>query len=268
MNNIGKKFEELERQKRTAFLPFIVAGDPDYSRSLAFAKELAKTADFLEIGFPYSDPLADGPTIQAADMRALKSGMTVSKVFSLIRDIRKASDIPISVLVYANLVFKRGIDRFYRDAKQAGIDGVLIPDVPVEESEPYVRAAKRYGVDPIFLVTQTTTDARLKEILKHAKGYLYLVSVLGVTGGRTRFAKETGAFIRRIVQKSPLPIAVGFGISKPAQARAFAKSGADGVIVGSALIDTYQEGGSKKALRFARRFVNHKKVSGTISPRI
>ncbi|MEK9176951.1 MAG: tryptophan synthase subunit alpha, partial [Patescibacteria group bacterium] len=172
----------------------------------------------------------------------------------LVRDIRKASDIPISVLVYANLVYKRGIERFYREARKAGIDGVLIPDVPVEEAGPFVKAATKYGVDPVFLVTQTTTDARLKKIVRYARGYLYLVSVLGVTGKRAKFAKDTNAFVQRIARKSPLPVAIGFGISTRGQARAFGKAGANGVIVGSALIEAYYKGGSQKALKLARRF--------------
>jgi tryptophan synthase alpha chain len=254
MSKIAEKFEELKKANQTAFMPFIVAGDPDFKKSLAFAKALAKNADFLEIGFPYSDPLADGPTIQAADTRALKCVMTVTKVFKLIREIRKGSDIPISVLVYANLVFKRGIEKFYRDAKTAGVNGVLIPDVPVEEAEPYVNAANKYGIDPIFLVTQTTTDARLKKILKHAKGHLYLVSVLGVTGKRAKFAGNTATFIQRIARKSPLPLAIGFGISKPEQGKTFAAAGVGGIIVGSALVDIFEKHGKAAALAFSKTF--------------
>jgi len=215
-----KTFSKLKKEKRIAFMPFLVAGDPDYNTSLAMFKSVAKKADMLEIGFPYSDPLADGPTIQAADERALHSGINTDKVFSLIKDVRKFYKGPISVLVYANLVYQYGIDDFYKQAAKNGIDGVLVPDVPYEESEPFVKAAKKHKVSPVFMVTQTTTEERLKKILQHAEGYLYLVSVLGV----------------RIRKHTKLPLALGFGISQREHIANAAKAGIDGVIVGSAII--------------------------------
>jgi len=234
----------------------VVAGDPNFKASVKLAARLGQIADFLEIGFPYSDPLADGPTIQAADSRALKAGMTTAKVFKLIENIRKQISIPITVLVYANLVLQYGVDKFYRHARLAGINGVLIPDAPAEEAVPFVRAAKQHGVCPIFLVTQTTTKARLKKILKYAQGFLYLVSVLGVTGSRKTFSQETTTFIRRVKKQISLPLAVGFGISQPRQAKAFYRAGADGAIVGSAIIDMiakHQPEG--KIINFAKRFL-------------
>ncbi len=257
MASLSKKFAEVKNEHRTAFMPFLVAGDPDFKKSLGIVKHIAEHADLLELGFPYSDPLADGPTIQSADGRALASGMTTDKVFELIAQFRKSSAIPISVLVYANLVYQQGIDKFYRKAKEAGIDGVLVPDVPVEEAEPFVVAAKKYGIAPIFLVAQTTTDDRLKKILKYASGYLYLVSVLGVTGRRTSFSEETTAFIKRIRSQTNVPLAVGFGISTPEQARSFATAGADGIIVGSALIDLiYISSSGPKLTSFLKQFSN------------
>jgi len=241
--------------KRVAFMPFVVAGDPDFKTSLAVLKRLSEHADLIELGFPYSDPLADGPTIQSADGRALASGMTTEKVFELIAQFRKFSQKPISVLVYANLVYQQGIDTFYRKAKEAGIDGVLIPDVPVEEAKPFVSSAKKHGVHPIFLVAQTTTNERLKKILKHATGYLYLVSVLGVTGKRSAFSEETTEFIKRIRSQTSLPLAVGFGISTREQAVGFAKAGADGVIVGSAIVDIIAKHGDSSLLTdFTKQF--------------
>ena len=201
MTSISKKFAGVKNEHRTAFLPFVVAGDPDFTTSLAVLKRLAEHADLLEIGFPYSDPLADGAVIQAADGRALASGMNTDKVFDLISQIRTFSNIPITVLVYANLVYQKGIDAFYRKAKKAGIDGVLLPDVPVEESKPFVSAAEKYGIDPIFLVAQTTTNDRLKNILKYATGYLYLVSVLGVTGSVRYFLRTQQFLLSEFVQQ-------------------------------------------------------------------
>ena len=253
---ISQTFAAL-KERKIAFMPFLVAGDPDMKQSLEYIKHVAEHADFLELGFPYSDPLADGPTIQAADGRALASGMTTEKVFELIRNIREVSSVPITVLVYANLVYQQTIDGFYRKAKEAGIDGVLVPDLPVEESAPFVKAAKKYGIDPIFLVAQTTTNERLRHILKHAKGFLYLVSVLGVTGKRKEFSDDTTAFIKRIRTQTKLPLAVGFGIHSREQAESFAKAGADGVIVGSALIELLAQKGSRRRVGvFLNRFRN------------
>lgn len=234
--SITKKFRELKNLKRTAFMPFLAAGHPNYKKSLDCLIELSKQADFLEIGFPYSDPLADGPVIQAADSLALKNGMTTAKVFSLISELRKKTAAPVIVLVYANLVYQQGIDNFYRRAKKAGIDGVLIPDAPFEEAGEFVLAAKKYSIAPIFLVTQTTTLKRLKNILSVAEGFLYLVSVLGVTGARKNFNLDTLKFISFIKKHTTMPIAVGFGVSVPAQLKELKAVGADGVIVGSALV--------------------------------
>jgi len=229
-------FDKAKSEDRPAFMPFLVAGDPDYNTSLALFKSIAPKADMLEIGFPYSDPLADGPTIQAADERALKSKINTDKVFSLIKETRKFYKNPISVLVYANLVYQYDIDKFYKQASLCGIDGVLIPDVPLEESQMFVSAAKKYNVSPVFMVTQTTNNERLKKILEVAEGYLYLVSVLGVTGTGNSLGKETYDFIKRIKKNSKLPLALGFGISTREHVANAAEAGIDGVIVGSAII--------------------------------
>ena len=257
MNRIDERFSELRQAKRPAFMPFIVGGDPDFKTSLKIVKTLCQNCDFLEVGFPYSDPLADGPTIQAADMRALRSGATPDLVFRLIKNIRRFSDIPITVLVYANLVLQKGIDEFYRAAKKSGIDGVLIPDAPVEEIESFAKAAEENGIRQIFLVSQTTTNQRLKATLKHAQGFLYLVSILGVTGARRSFTKETSQFIRRIKSQANLPLCVGFGVSSAKQFKNMIKSGADGVIVGSALINVIANNlRSKLVLKKVRDFAS------------
>lgn len=246
MSLITKKFLQVRQLKKTAFMPFVVAGDPDFQTSLEIIKTLALNADFLELGFPYSDPLADGPTIQAANDRALKSGMNTDRVFTLIAKARKFTTLPITVLVYANIVYQYGIERFYKRAARTGINGVLVPDIPIEESAPYVAAAQRHGIDPIFLATQTTTPARLKKILKAAQGFLYIVSVLGVTGARKKLPRSTNELIQRIKKQTNLPLAVGFGISTPQQGRAVAKAGADGYIIGSALIKIIANQPNKK----------------------
>ncbi|HTB07010.1 MAG TPA: tryptophan synthase subunit alpha [Bacteroidia bacterium] len=236
MSKFIDTFSKAKKEGKPAFMPFLVAGDPDFETSLSIFRAIAPYADMLEIGFPYSDPLADGPTIQAADERALHSGIDTENVFSLISEIRSFYKGPISVLVYANLVYQYGIDTFYKQALKCGIDGVLIPDVPYEESEQFVKAAKKHKVAPVFMVTQTTNEARLKNILQHAEGYLYLVSVLGVTGSRTSMGNDTYDFIRRIRKHTKLPLALGFGISKKEHITNAAKAGIDGVIVGSAII--------------------------------
>jgi tryptophan synthase alpha chain len=241
MTRIEQKFQEIKTKGRIAFMPFLVAGDPDFETSISIAREIVPFADLLEIGFPYSDPLADGSTIQAADNRALHSGMNTDRVFAFIKKLREDTEIPITVLVYANIVYQRGIERFYSEAKIAGIDGVLIPDVPVEESGPFVKASRIADIDSIFLVAPTTTSARLKKILWYAKGFLYVVSVLGVTGIRDSLSSGTPQFLRRIKRQTDLPLAVGFGISKKGHITLLKKQGADGAIVGSALVKIIEQ---------------------------
>ncbi|MFY9462700.1 MAG: tryptophan synthase subunit alpha [Candidatus Sungiibacteriota bacterium] len=241
MTRIEKIFAETRSRHKIAFMPFLVAGDPDFDTGIAIAKKIIPFADLLEIGFPYSDPLADGPTIQTADNRALRAGMNTDRVFAFIKKLREFIDVPITILVYANLVYQRDINRFYQDAKAAGVDGVLIPDVPVEESEPFVEASRIAGIDPIFLVAPTTTPERLKKILYYARGYLYIVSVLGVTGTRDSLSSGIPHLLRRIKRQTDLPLAVGFGISTKEHITMLKKSGADGAIVGSALVKIIEQ---------------------------
>lgn len=233
-------------------MPFLVAGDPDFKTSLRIAKLFSSYADFLEIGFPYSDPLADGPVIQAADNRALRAGMYTDQVFNFIRQVRKFTPIPITVLVYANLVYRNGINRFYKEAARAGVDGVLVPDVPVEESKPFVTAARVAKITPIFMVTQTTDKKRLRAITKPAAGHLYLVSVLGVTGQRQKLPCETFEFIKFIRKHTNLPLAVGFGVANPDHIRKLKHAGIDGVIVGSALIKIIEANKNSKSRMFVK----------------
>ena len=238
MTRYAATFQALRARKEKAFIPFFVMGDPDYGTSLDAVKAaLGAGADMLELGIGFSDPIADGPTIQAADIRALQAGMTVDRCFRFIRDIRTFSDVPIGLLVYCNLIYRRGIDRFFREAGQAGVDGILAADVPVEEAGQFLEASDRWNVDPIFMVTPATTEKRLDAILKRARGFLYMVALLGVTGARGSLHPAALKLLRRVRSRTDLPICVGFGISRPEHVRMLSRSGADGAIVGSAVVD-------------------------------
>ena len=213
MNRIDQVFENLKNKKQTALMPFLVAGHPNFQTSLKLLQTISTHADLIEIGFPYSDPLADGPVIQRADQIALKSGITTDYVFKLIKQFRKTSQIPITVLVYANLIYQRGIERFYTDSAKAGIDGVLVPDLPFEESERFVAMARKFNVANICLIAPTTDRSRLKKILPIADSYIYLTSVVGITGARKDIPSATLNFLRSLKKQTKLPIAVGVGIS-------------------------------------------------------
>lgn len=224
--------------KKPAFIGFTVAGDPDKATCVRIARALITGGtDILELGVPFSDPVADGPTIQKADERALAAGTTPDTVFEIVREIRKGSDVPIVFLTYYNIVHRRGNERFYQEAHDAGVDGILIADMPVEESEEVCAVAARTGIDPIFLITQTTSDERIKKIAAKARGYLYLVAVLGVTGVREQVSGGAIDLLHRVRRYTGLPLALGFGISTPAHAQTCARAGADGVIVGSAIVE-------------------------------
>ena len=171
--------------------------------------------DILELGVPFSDPVADGPTIQKADERALAAGTTIDTVFEIVRELRKKTDVPIVFLAYYNMIYHRGVDRFYQDAHEAGVDGILIADMPVEESDDIYETALRYRIDPIFLITQTTSDERIKKIAARAHGYLYLVAVLGVTGVRDTVSSGALELLQRVRKHTTIPLALGFGISTP-----------------------------------------------------
>jgi tryptophan synthase alpha chain len=225
-------------RKKPAFIGFTVAGDPDKVTCIRAAMALIEGGtDILELGVPFSDPVADGPTIQKADERALAAGTTVDTIFTIVRELRKKTDVPIVFLAYYNMIYHRGIDRFYREAHEAGVDGILIADMPVEESDDVYETALRYGIDPIFLITQTTSDERITKIAARAHGYLYLVAVLGVTGARDTVSSEAIDLLQRVRKHTQIPLALGFGISTPDHAKTCSAAGVDGVIVGSAIVD-------------------------------
>ncbi|WP_321505392.1 tryptophan synthase subunit alpha [uncultured Methanoregula sp.] len=235
---MGRIAEAFRNRNSPAFIGFTVAGDPDKETCIRAARALiAGGTDILELGVPFSDPVADGPTIQKADERALAAGTTPDTVFAIVRELRKSSAVPIVFLAYYNTVYRRGIRKFYQEAHDAGVDGILIADMPYEESDEVTEAAAEFGIDPIMLITQTTTEDRIKKIASRARGYLYLVAVLGVTGVRETVSDEAFALLRRVRRHTDLPLALGFGISAPEHAKTCAGQGADGVIVGSAIVD-------------------------------
>lgn len=224
-------------RKRPAFIGFTVAGDPDKETCIRAAMALIDGGtDILELGVPFSDPVADGPSIQKANERALAAGTKVDTIFEIVREIRKRSEVPIVFLAYYNMVYHRGIDRFYQEAHEAGVDGILIADMPVEESDEVYKAALRHYIDPIFLITQTTSNERIRKIAAKSRGYLYLVAVLGVTGVRDEVSTGALDLLKRVRKHTNVPLALGFGISTPRHAKTCATAGADGVIVGSAIV--------------------------------
>jgi tryptophan synthase alpha chain len=237
VSRLAAKFSALKKQGRAAFVPFITAGDPDMDTSFAILEQLpAAGADVIELGIPFSDPMADGPAVQASSVRALKAGATLLKVLEMVRKFRKADQTtPIVLMGYYNSVHAFGTARFVHDAAAAGVDGLIIVDLPIEEDDVLRVPALAQGVDLIRFVTPTTDDARLKRIVADASGYLYYVSVAGVTGTKSVPEDEVRAAIARVRAATDLPCTVGFGIRSPEQAAAIAKI-ADGVVVGSAIV--------------------------------
>jgi tryptophan synthase alpha chain len=243
MSRLQGTFERLKEAGRGGLVAYLTAGDPDAGTSAAIMTAVAAAgADVLEVGVPFSDPLADGPVIQRATERALAGGMTLRGSLDLVRRVRERSDVPIVLFTYANPVLRMEPRAFARAAADAGVDGVLILDFPVEESEPLRTPLVDAGLDPIFLVSPTTTDERIKESGKRGRGFLYVISRLGVTGARERLAADVPALLGRVRASSSLPIAIGFGISTPEHV-ADACRAADAAVVGSALVDTIARNG-------------------------
>ena len=218
-----------------AFIPFITCGDPDLETTAAIVRAAAAAgADLIELGIPFSDPTAEGPVIQEANIRALASGVTTDKVFDLVRELRKDVKVPMVFMTYANVVFSYGVERFCRTAAEAGMDGMILPDVPFEEKGDFDGICKQYGLDLISLIAPTSQD-RIAMIAKEASGFIYIVSSLGVTGVRSEITTDIGAMVSIVRENTDVPCAVGFGISRPEQAAAMAAL-SDGAIVGSAII--------------------------------
>jgi len=239
---IEKRFAALKKEGRAALVTFTMAGDPNYETSLAIAKALPNAgADIIELGMPFTDPMADGPAIQAAGLRALKSGQRMTKTLAMVREFRKADDeTPIVLMGYYNPIYIYGNDRFLADAKVAGVDGLIVVDLPPEEDEELCLPALKAGLNFIRLATPTTDDKRLPAVLTNTSGFVYYVSITGITGAAAPDAAKVTTAVARIKRHTKLPVAVGFGVKTAEHARAIAE-GADGVVVGSALIDVLHQ---------------------------
>lgn len=235
---IDTRFAQLKAEGRAAFVTFLMAGDPDLDTSLELIKALPKAgADIIEIGMPFTDPMADGPAIQAAGLRALKAGMTLRKTLAMIRDFRDGDDVtPIVLMGYYNPIYIYGVDKFLVDAKVAGVDGLIIVDLPPEEDAELCLPAMKAGLNFIRLATPTTDDKRLPAVLANTSGFVYYVSVTGITGAASADASVVGTAVARIKRHTDLPVCVGFGIRTPQAAQDIAQH-ADGAVVGSALVD-------------------------------
>lgn len=239
MSKIKNKFLELKSKNQKALIAYVVAGYPNESGTLSAVRGLVKGgADIIELGLPFSDPLADGPVIQNASHLALKKGINLIKFISLVKKIRKGTDLPLVLMTYSNLLYKHGYNRFIALAKKAGIDGFILPDMPIEEAREYLKAIHKNNADAIFLVSPNTTNERIKKIIRASSGFLYLVSVYGTTGKQQEVQKYTIDAIRNVKKTAnrKIPVGVGFGVSNQKQARFIIECGADAVIVGSAFL--------------------------------
>jgi len=268
MNRIDQAFKRLKKEGKKAFIPYVTAGDPDMGTSKEIIKGLASAgADIIEIGIPFSDPLADGPTIQRAVERSLSAGCSVRKVMSMVKEIRAVCPVPLVFMTYFNIVLNYGLKRFIADSIRNGVDGVIIPDLPMEEAGELINKAKGKDFSVILLSAPTTPIGRFRKIAGLSNGFVYYVSLTGVTGARGAIASKLKSDIIKMKRTTSMPICVGFGVSKPLQARQIAEV-ADGVIVGSAIINILEKNiGSRKNIlngieKFARSIANAVHASG------
>jgi tryptophan synthase alpha chain len=245
VNRLIKLFSDENRMNEKFFMPFLVAGDPNIDEFKQLIEKIEPSCDILEIGVPFSDPIADGPTIQEANVRAFKAGINTSVALDAIKDIRAKTEKPIVILTYYNILIQgadtieESLDKTFNKLKESGVDGIVIGDLPIEEANLALKACEKYDICLIFLIAPSTTEERLEKILKVAKGFIYLIAVMGVTGARDSVAQITTDTIKRMKQKTEkvLPVFVGFGISKPNHAKSIIDAGADGVIIGSAMVN-------------------------------
>ena len=238
-----KCFSNLKEKNQAAFVPFVMLGDPNLQLSYQIIRTLIENgADALELGIPFSDPIADGPVIQQAAIRALENGATVAKCFELIAQVRKEfPDIPIGLLVYSNLVVGNSLDGFYKTAGSSGVDSILVADVPIIESKKFIEAASKHGVQPIFIATPNATEGTLKAVAAESKGYTYLLSRAGVTGTEVKAEMPVNHIIQSLKNFNAPPSLLGFGISSPEQVKEAIQAGADGAISGSAVVKVIAE---------------------------
>jgi len=249
MSRIEKVFAQLAAEKRPGLIPFITAGDPDLKTSTELVRTLAASgADVVELGFPFSDPMADGPTIQAASERALAAGASLEGVLKLVAEVRRDCQVPLVLMGYFNPVYRYGVERFAADAAAAGVDGLLLVDLPPEEADEILPALKKHGIDMITLLAPTTPPERMKRLAEQGSGYLYYVSMTGVTGTKRLDPEDIRQAVSEVRALSPIPVGVGFGITNAADA-ATVGSYADAVVVGSALVKVIDEFGQSAELQ-------------------
>lgn len=257
MNRIESLFKDLKVRGRKAFIPYIMAGDPSLKKTAEIVLLLEDCgADIIELGVPFTDPLADGPTIQRAAERALKQGVTLRKVLRAVKALRKKTRVPIVLMTYFNPVFKYGLEAFIDDASGSGVDGLIVPDLPPDEAKDLIRLARPKDISTIFLLAPTSTDERIKIVSSASTGFIYYVSITGITGSSLSLDNAMKRMIKKIKSVSGKPVAVGFGVKKPEEAKAVADI-ADGVIIGSSIVKMINENekGLKRYLKSLRRAI-------------
>ncbi|MBE9046641.1 tryptophan synthase subunit alpha [Pleurocapsales cyanobacterium LEGE 10410] len=255
MMNVARRFRDLKQNSECALIPFITAGDPDLETTAKALEILAQNgADLIELGVPYSDPLADGPTIQAAATRALQKGVQLEDVLTVVKQVVDNIEVPIILFTYYNPIYYRGIESFLRQVKAAGVSGLVVPDLPLEEAEVLLKPAAEIGIEVTLLVAPTSSPERIKAIATKSQGFIYLVSVTGVTGVRSQMATGVKDLLADLHATTAKPIGVGFGISDPEQAKQIKDWGADAVIVGSAIVKRLAEGNSASGLKTIGEF--------------
>ena len=248
MTRIGPLFEDLKRDGRKGLIAYLTAGDPTPERTPALVEAMVRGgADLIELGVPFSDPIADGPVIQRAGERALRAGTTIGRVLQIAAEIRQRSQVPLLLFTYLNPVVRYGLDYLARDAAEAGIDGCLLTDASVEEAQSYVEAMHRHGLDTVFLAAPTSTERRMRLVAKYSSGFVYLVSRTGVTGEQTSVSEAAAPLVKAMRSVTNLPLALGFGISTPAQVSEAGRA-ADAVVVGSAFVRVIEKNGAAGAL--------------------
>ena len=253
--SVADRFQELKQQSQCALIPFITAGDPDLATTAKAIEVLAQNgADMIELGVPYSDPLADGPTIQAAATRALANGVRLEDVLSIVREVSFKISVPIILFTYYNPIYYRGVDNFLQLIQDAGVKGLVVPDLPLEEAEALLESASKMGIEVTLLVAPTSSPERIQAIAQKSKGFIYLVSVTGVTGMRTEMGTKVKELLVRLHQETDKPVGVGFGISSPEQAKQVKEWGAEAVIVGSAFVKRLAEGSPESGLKAIGEF--------------
>lgn len=265
MKTYKELFSELNR---AALIPFFVIGDPDFDTSLQILKTAVDSgADILELGIPFSDPIADGPTIQKADIRARNSGINVAKTLEFIKKVKEYKDIPIGLLMYYNLIYQYGAEKFFSDFHKVGVNSVLVADLSIDDADEIIGPATSAGLDTVFMVTPNTNADRMKVIASKTTGFIYTVSLYGVTGSREKLSDLVEGLVKKLKGLTDVPICVGFGISKPEHAAAIAGTGADGVIIGSAIVQLIEKNldNKEKCLSEISEFLSG--IKNTIPPR-